>query len=330
MVLTSSATASGVEWAEVEATVEVLSSGEGTQYNASEAAAGSYTASLLQARPDRVVVQGFLFLASQQGVSLVLTSAAGIKSTGFLDLNSTSGIKLLYAFVYRSFDVPDSWRDLTIRRVASQTSMHAQDCKDSDDVQAHMHKDNADDNGVQRRGDDESDVHSDGKNTKLHTDTTHGSHPDNSQESRTAFDIDLSLADGTIVTCRHYRIRSVGSPFGQGTVVFFNIQNPFTVSGRPVYIIKDQYRKSGRLDQEPNLVNHIHSKGRFPGVVRLVHQQQVLRKNQPLKCGQLWKIRLGFEDYGLPFMDIKTPRAVLVVIYDLLEGRFCTLAPCIR
>ncbi|PPQ87605.1 hypothetical protein CVT26_007332, partial [Gymnopilus dilepis] len=97
MVITSSATASDLEWAEIEATVEIRSTGKDIQYNASEA--GSYTIALLQARPDRVVVQGFL--ASEQGVSLVLTSAAGIKSTGFLDLNSKSDIKLLYAFVYR-------------------------------------------------------------------------------------------------------------------------------------------------------------------------------------------------------------------------------------
>ena len=101
-----------IHWTEIDATVEIHSAG--TNATDGPRHAGSYTLYLLQARPDRVSVQGFY--ADAKGVMLIISSADSVKKSPKLDLNDTGESQLIYAFVKRLYDPLPSMIDPTVKR----------------------------------------------------------------------------------------------------------------------------------------------------------------------------------------------------------------------
>ncbi|PPQ95988.1 hypothetical protein CVT26_016204 [Gymnopilus dilepis] len=331
LVCTSSTDRESLEWFELEATVEDFS--KGSTQDESGAQAAAYLTYLLQGRPDRTVVQGFQ--VSDRGVRLLLASSGGVLMTETLSMKDEGNCKLFQAFIYRLLDVPLSWRDGSVRRVRSvNTSVVGMDNRavtavgQEDDCW--VFKSVSEDDEVECEEDEDEDEeeseedNSDSAEAGNSNITFVAFNPDYLERDkllmkpRIAFDVDLELPGGETVTCRKFDIRnveSVESLFTRRTTIFFNDLNPTVVLGQPVRVIKDQFRAEDCLNQEPELINDIHKDRYFPGVVQLVHHHTV----KFVLCNTQRKLRMAFVEYGLPLMDVATPRAVLHVLYDLLE-----------
>jgi hypothetical protein len=81
-----------------------------------------------------------------------------------------------------------------------------------------------------------------------------------------------------------------------------------------------QLYQNHRFD-EVQIIRHIHEYKDIPGVVHIAHSQAILRDDHsPVCSGDRHKTRVCLSEYGKPFMDLKTPLEVLIVIYDLLES----------
>ena len=68
----------------------------------------------MQARPDRVSIQGFY--TDVEGVVLILSSADGVQKSPKLNLKDAAQYQLLYAFVRRLYDLLPSMVDPTMKR----------------------------------------------------------------------------------------------------------------------------------------------------------------------------------------------------------------------
>ena len=101
-----------INWSEVEATVEIHSAGRSEAQSIDQAA--TYTFYLLQARPDRISVQGMW--AGKTNMILIIASAAGIKTSPKLDISNSSHVQLIHAFIKRLYDPHPSMIDPTIKR----------------------------------------------------------------------------------------------------------------------------------------------------------------------------------------------------------------------
>jgi len=66
--------------------------------------------------------------------------------------------------------------------------------------------------------------------------------------------------------------------------------------------------------KEKIILNKIHQRGAYPGVVRAGFFDR-----HPTSAGRS-KTRIGLLDKGTTFMEIDTPRKVIYALYDLLEG----------
>jgi hypothetical protein len=81
---------------------------------------------------------------------------------------------------------------------------------------------------------------------------------------------------------------------------------------------------------EGPILEQIHKDGRFPGVVGLNSWNYVTnKKNEKVsvqRSGMIRsKTRLILDGKGTPLMDVKTPRELLMGIYDLLESEWLLL-----
>jgi hypothetical protein len=85
-------------------------------------------------------------------------------------------------------------------------------------------------------------------------------------------------------------------------------------------VVKIQLSRDNLCFNEIDILNNIHHDGKIPGVVRLACHEQF-----PSIVPGRKQFRLGLEQRGNPFMSIKTPRQMLMVIYDALESEFCLL-----
>jgi hypothetical protein len=246
-----------IHWSDVEAAIEIHS--KGTNSTDGPLQAMSYAYYLLQARPDRVAVQGMY--VDKGGVTLFLVSCTEIKRTQRLSLTESADVQLLYAFVKRLYDPLPLMVDPTIR----------------------MGK-------------------KDGEKPRL-------------------FDITLKIPGSPPTICEGYQIFDCAPTRGQRTHIFVNLEKPTIVKDQPVFIIKDQYRRSDHRFSEKDVINHIHSDGEVPGIVRIVYAQQVYQDDESVvSSGCREKTRICMVDYGTHMMDVKTPKEALMTIYDLLEG----------
>ncbi|KAF8174547.1 hypothetical protein BJ912DRAFT_44745 [Pholiota molesta] len=248
-----------IHWSDVEAAIEIQS--EGTNATDGPRQAMSYAYFLLQARPDRVAVQGMY--VDSVGVTLFIVSCTEIKRTPRLPLKKAASVQLLYAFVKRLYDPLPFMVDPTIR------------------------KQGRDDKG------------------------------------RTLFNIDLKIPGPSpaTITCKNYYIFDLAPSGGQRTHVFVNLKEPTIVEDKPVHVIKDQYRRGDRRFSEKDVIDHIHSGGDVPGIVRIVYAEQVYRGDgSVVSSGRREKTRICMADFGKHMMDVETPKEALMTIYDLLEA----------
>ncbi|KAF8808450.1 hypothetical protein BYT27DRAFT_7096906, partial [Phlegmacium glaucopus] len=137
------------------------------------------------------------------------------------------------------------------------------------------------------------------------------------------FDITLTIPNSpSAVECLGFRILNARGSVGQRTHVFVNNEHPaHFVDGSPIPIIKDQYRCQNHRFDEAEIIHHIHGDNDIPGVVHIAHSQALLHNDRsPVCSGDRQKMRVCMLECGKPFMDLKTPLEVLIVIYDLLES----------
>ncbi|KAF9523274.1 hypothetical protein CPB83DRAFT_898934 [Crepidotus variabilis] len=78
-----------------------------------------------------------------------------------------------------------------------------------------------------------------------------------------------------------------------------------------------------RRFEEFDIVDHIHGDGHIPGVARFVHKEMIevlsIDNTHRDHHHHHHKYRTFQQDYGIPFLNVKTPREALLRIYDLLE-----------
>jgi hypothetical protein len=143
------------------------------------------------------------------------------------------------------------------------------------------------------------------------------------QDSIWLFDITLTPSNLPSVECVGYRIEKAMGFIGRRTHIFVNNVNPASLNGVAITVIKDQYCRPGRRFDEVEVLQHVHSSGEIPGVVHMVHSEDVKGDGgTPVRSGERYKKRIGLAEYGKPFMDLKTPLEALKAIYDLLESEF--------
>ena len=111
-----------IHWTEIDATVEIHhSAGENLNATPDDPRhANSYALNLLQARPDRVSVQGFY--ADMNGVVLIISSVGGVLESPKLNLKDAAQYQLIYAFVQRLYDPLPSMIDPTLKRRRQNSS----------------------------------------------------------------------------------------------------------------------------------------------------------------------------------------------------------------
>ena len=123
-------------------------------------------------------------------------------------------------------------------------------------------------------------------------------------------------------------IRRVGTTIGRRTIIF---DGKAPNNAKPDIIIKEQYIETSRRFNEGAILEKAHrEKKTFPGVVRAGWSGPVKSGEKDLivqwkdpKTGEIYerkKTRVVLLDKGGPIMDAKTPREVLVAMYDLLES----------
>ncbi|KJA13567.1 hypothetical protein HYPSUDRAFT_209406 [Hypholoma sublateritium FD-334 SS-4] len=256
-----------VHWAEVEASGAIYSREPPSREGLMESA--FHSAVLLQARPDRVYIQGFY--AHCEGINLILSGDDGFFVSPVLKMQTDEDIIFLYSFVRRLYKPAPYMKDSTMtRRKNLDTGLYA-------------------------------------------------------------FDILLSFDDGDRIMCYGYRIKDVtrGRGAGKRVHMLVNEEDPteFT-EGHDVAAIKEMYCDPGQFHGRDLKIDYIHNNGFIPGIFQLAHSAAVLdHEGNEVRCGERRKIRMELTHYGRPFLDIRTPKEVLICLYDLLETTrvmYCT------
>lgn len=136
------------------------------------------------------------------------------------------------------------------------------------------------------------------------------------------FDIVLLREEYETVECRGYRLAYSGTRTDKRTHVFVNRESPGMLEYE-VYapVIKEVY--VDEKYQEDVILLRVHTGRGVPGVVEYAHCETV--KYDPdgsdINCGEFRrKVRIALRQYGDPFMALRTPRDVLLALYDLLES----------
>jgi hypothetical protein len=137
--------------------------------------------------------------------------------------------------------------------------------------------------------------------------------------------IDLKTPRPTFTIKPHDKliVLRVGESIGRRTTILTRLD------GESDTIIKEQFVESGRRFMEGPILEQIHKDGRFPGVVGLKSWEYVTNKKKKVsvkhKGTSRSKTRLILDGKGTPLMDVKTPRELLMGIYDLLESEWLFL-----
>jgi hypothetical protein len=125
----------------------------------------------------------------------------------------------------------------------------------------------------------------------------------------------IKLPETDYLNCKIY---SVGTAFGRRTIVF--------TCPKPKVVIKEQYIETTRRFEEGSILTKIHENGTVPGVVRPGWFGSVQASENELivegRKSKRKKTRVVLLDKVPSIMDAKTPREVLVAMYDLLESEF--------
>ena len=133
-----------------------------------------------------------------------------------------------------------------------------------------------------------------------------------------SYTLRIAAEGGGFIDCPKFLPVYATSPFGTRTHVLSNPVSGVEVGGKPLTVIKDQLCNRGTRFNEHLILDAIHAKGTVPGVVEMVHKATVDSPSCISESRQ--KYRTGLRQIGSPFMSIPTPRKVLEVVFDLLEG----------
>lgn len=124
------------------------------------------------------------------------------------------------------------------------------------------------------------------------------------------------------VVAKGYKLLYSNSPLGRRTHVLVN-NDPHTIfNERRAPVIKIQYIRMTRRFNEPEIIRHIHKQRPFPGVVQIVHEELLQASGERCIIDGREVTLIALEQFGKPFMAVKTVRAGLTAIYDLLESTF--------
>jgi hypothetical protein len=113
-----------------------------------------------------------------------------------------------------------------------------------------------------------------------------------------------------------------GESIGRRTIVLAQLDGEYDT------VIKEQYIEDSCRYLEGPILERIHKDGRFPGVVLLDRWSHVVNNNGTKVSVEhrhevmRSKMRLVLKAEGTRLMDVKTPRELLMGIYDLLEGEW--------
>jgi hypothetical protein len=135
-------------------------------------------------------------------------------------------------------------------------------------------------------------------------------------EGNEAPTFNIKLPETDYLNCT---IHSAGTAFGRRTIIF-------TCPDSEV-VIKEQYIETTRRFEEGLILAKIHQNGTFPGVVRAVRPASPTNQSEKElivegRGSERRKTRVVLLDKAPSIMDAKTPREVLVAMYDLLESEF--------
>ncbi|KAG8946855.1 hypothetical protein FRC04_011402 [Tulasnella sp. 424] len=123
------------------------------------------------------------------------------------------------------------------------------------------------------------------------------------------------------VDCPDLQPIYASNPFETRTHVLWNPHSTFTVNGRVLSVLKDQFCRLGTQFNEQDILNRIHTPEKVPGVVEMVYHKMI---DLPY-LGELGvqvrrgKNRIGMRQAGTPFTSISTLQEMLKTMFDLLE-----------
>ena len=145
--------------------------------------------------------------------------------------------------------------------------------------------------------------------------------------------INTPSKDGVIrpLDCTNFRAISARNPFTTRTHVLSNAsfqQFQKDVNGKALTVLKDQFCRAGTRFDEERILRGIHRKGVVPGVIEAVHHETI--GNHWSEASKRDKHRFGLRQFGLPFTSIPTPRKVLEVLFDVLEGTVISVGNILR
>jgi hypothetical protein len=123
-------------------------------------------------------------------------------------------------------------------------------------------------------------------------------------------------------------ILHAGESIGRRSTILAQVDSSSSI------IIKEQYIERGDGFREGPILDQIHEDGQFPGVIGLNHYEYVKDDNKRISIKHRTnkakvvrsKVRLILKGRGVRLIDVKTPRVLLMGMYDLLESE-CPLPP---
>lgn len=119
------------------------------------------------------------------------------------------------------------------------------------------------------------------------------------QNSFWVFDITLTTSDSRSVECVGYRIEKALGFISRRMHIFVNNVNPTSINGVAITVIKDQYCRWGHRFSEVEVLQHVHDGNEVPGVVHMVHSEDVKRDDGiPVCSGDRYKKRIGLVRSG--------------------------------
>ncbi|KIO25467.1 hypothetical protein M407DRAFT_25171 [Tulasnella calospora MUT 4182] len=122
-----------------------------------------------------------------------------------------------------------------------------------------------------------------------------------------------------VVLCRDFLPIYAASPFATRTHVFSNPNSEVTISNKRLTVLKDQLCRVGTRFHEHDILKRVHTQEeKVPGVVEAVYNAviELPLVGEPVRRE---KHRLGMGQYGDPFMTIPNVKAMLEVVFDILE-----------
>ena len=109
---------------------------------------------------------------------------------------------------------------------------------------------------------------------------------------------------------------AIGDPWNRRTHVWKHADEQGTV------VIKDSYRKDERPFKEEDLLDKIHGRGIYPGVVRMLHGGDTpgITTATPAIGTPRKKTRLVMGSFGEALSEAESVKEILMVVYDVLES----------